>query len=179
MDDAVSLTAGAKSDYPSSQNSHIPHDDATVAVMERLTLHDILVRIPTNHGDLGHNSHIGHIDNLCTRKMNSVPLSDFFAASSVVRERRHGNHVGGGAKPTIWMGGDAFRNINTVFLQTKEDDDEMQCAIDSEPHPRSAENEIREPKASVNMKGMSPTDPQFLTMATGFVLCIAIASRIW
>lgn len=49
MDDAVSLTANtATKHFPLSKYGNIPFDDATVAVMERLTLHDILVRIPVS-----------------------------------------------------------------------------------------------------------------------------------
>lgn len=49
VDDAVSLTANTSTNqYSLSKHGKIPFDGATVAVMERLTLHDILVRIPVS-----------------------------------------------------------------------------------------------------------------------------------
>ncbi len=181
MDDAVSLTAKrATNNHPSSENGIIPFDDSTVAVMERLTLHDILVRIPMNHGDLGPNSHVGHTDHLCTRKMNSVPLSDFFASSSALRERRQGDLVGGGVKSTIWMGNNTLINANEDFRQTKGGFAlEEECVLASAPQQISGRNERRESKESVKRKGMSPTDPQFVIMLSGFVICVALTSRIW
>jgi hypothetical protein len=178
MDDAVSSTAAAGA-TTNNQNGMLPFDDATVAVMERLTLHDALVRIPMNHGDLGPNSHVGHSDQLCTRKMNSVPLSDFFASASVVRERRQGGIVEGAVTSTIWMGSNTLSNDNKDLRRAQLDDLEKQCQLDSAPHTAYGQNERREQKESVRTKGMHPTDPQFLIFVSGFVLCVAFASRIW
>lgn len=179
MDDAVSLTSSSTTNYPSPETSHnLFFDNATVAVMERLTLHDILVRIPMNHGDLGPNSHVGHTDHLCTRKMNSVPLSDFFAASSVVRGERRDYLGGGGLISSIWMGGSSIQSKKLDFIHFQ-DETERECAIDMKLHAHSAENKRMEPSAISYTKGMSPTDPQFLVLAAGFVLCFNFAARIW
>merc|ERR1719203_305919 len=83
-----------------SNDNEGPLDDATVAVMERLNLHDILVKIPMNHGDLGPNSKVGHADHLCSRGMNKVPLSDFFAAPPAVRESQMNQQS---VKSSLWM----------------------------------------------------------------------------
>lgn len=180
IDDAVSLTAKpASSNHPSSRNGNIPFDDSTVTVMERLTLHDILVRIPMNHGDLGPNSHVGHTDHLCTRKMNSVPLSDFFASSSVVREIRQGDLVGGGMKSNIWMGGNTLINVKDLRKTKGNYALERECALASAPQLISGRNERQESKESVEKQGLSTSDPQFIIIVSGFILGVAFASRIW
>ena len=79
VDDAVSMAVGGTSAFSSL-------DNATIAVMERLNLHEIFVRVPTMHGDLGSSSQVGFADNYCPRSMNRVPLSDFF---SVAKSNRY------------------------------------------------------------------------------------------
>lgn len=169
LDDAVTLT----SDSP-SKNDDLEIDNATVAVMERLNLHDILVRIPMNHGELGPNSKVGHADHLCSRKMNKVPLSDFFAAPFAVRESQMNQ---GGIKSSLWMS-DSQEVVDSKGSSQMNDDAEEECAIEQSKNVIDEDKRI-ETKTKVNKKGMSPTDPAFLAMTVGFLLCINFSSRIW
>ncbi|KAL7544462.1 hypothetical protein ACHAWF_007844 [Thalassiosira exigua] len=171
IDDAVALTSD-----PLSKNSDMPFDDATVAVMERLSVHDALVRVPMNHGELGTNSQVGHADHLCERRMNQVPLSDFFAASSSARE---GMTERRGAKASLWMHG-----VPKVDIPNQpESDVDGECAVDGDPPSRTnADDDVggqerKRPREAT--KGLSPSDPKFIAMTVGFLLLVSISSRIW
>lgn len=180
VDDAVSLT----SHYSSKSSDELEIimmptlDNATVAVMERLNLHEILVRIPMNHGELGPNSHVGHADHLCSRKMNQVPMSDFFASPSSSREN-HSQSNKIGVTPSLWMS--EWRIVaDSNDLRQMKDDTDKKCVVDGGPyHEHPEESETKEQRMAVNPKGISPSDPKFLLMAAGFLVCSAFASRIW
>jgi len=173
VDDAVTLTSDS-----SSQNKDIgtasPFDDATVAVMERFNLHDALVRIPMNHGSLGPNSHVGHADHLCSRRMNKVPMSDFFAATSTVRESQTNARY---VKSSLWMGGTPIEAVGS-YGQTNVDS-EKECTADWEPNEHIEQRGAESNEQVVHPKGISPFDPKFLSLAAGFLLCIMISSRVW
>merc|ERR1712161_140132 len=103
-----------------------------LAVMERLNLHDALVRIPMNHGDLGPSSQVGHADHSCSSRMNRVPLSDFFASASAERESQMGLRR---ARAALWMvdfpiaaGGDRSRRRRELGTEER-------CAIGTDPNP--------------------------------------------
>jgi len=178
VDDAVTVTSGSPPTNIRAEPGAPPFDGATVAVMERFNLHDALVRIPSNHGELGPNSKVGHADHLCSRRMNQVPLSDFFAASSVERESRMGQSR---VEASLWMD-DALMVAEGRDQRQKKDDARKECAIDTEPNDENLNRNGKEEKDSIsrkNEKGMSPSDPKFLAMVGGFMLCTNFLSRRW
>ena len=177
VDDAVTLTTSDPSSSSISRSISSPEglDEATVAVMERLNLHDALVRIPMNHGDLGPNSHVGHTDHSCSRAMNRVPLSDFFAAPSLVREQSKMNG-GGVKKSSLWM----INKSNDESQGSTRGEETNQCEVEkdgklSSMHDTNGGDKWKEKQSKV--KGMSPFDPAFLAMIAGFVLFINLLSR--
>ncbi|KAL7533913.1 hypothetical protein ACHAXR_007670 [Thalassiosira sp. AJA248-18] len=175
VDDAVTLTSSGS--LPQNNESP-PFDEATVAVMERLNLHDALVRIPMNHGELGPNSQVGHADHLCSRKMSKVPLSDFFAASSTVRESQLDQRQ---VKSSLWMSESSIVADSRISRQMEDDNAEKECAVDREPaeYLEDAGDVGKRTNVQTSPEGMSPFDPKFLALMAGFLLCINISSRIW
>jgi hypothetical protein len=174
VDDAVSLT----SDYSSKSSDEFETlDNATVAVMERLNLHDILVRIPMNHGELGPNSNVGHADHLCSRKMNQVPMSDFFAAPSSARHSL-GQMKKRGLLPSLWMS-ERPLDADSKDLRQVKDDTGKECLVGGGPIGHPGMREMKEQRMAMHPKGISPSDPKFLLMAAGFFVCTTFASRIW
>ena len=167
VDDAVTLTSSSSS----SRNyaAQPPFDDATIAVMERLNLHDALVRIPMNHGDLGPNSQVGHADHLCSRRMNKAPLSDFFAAPSAVREGQISEHH---VEASLWM-----HDSPPVLAESNGPDAERECTIDGEPEERMEGND-EENRTKSHKKGIPPSHPKFLFLAVGFFYCVYLSSHI-
>eukprot|EP00986_Skeletonema_menzelii_P001447 scaffold386_cov135-Skeletonema_menzelii.AAC.2 len=160
VDDAVTMTSSSQSDaMPSSL------DSGTVAVMERFNLHDALVRIPMTHGELGANSKVGYTDSLCTRKMNTVPLSDFFAAPLKERERqmKQRKHA---ASASLWM-----HEANVTSCE-QEAVVEQECVL---PEARIYDYRVKEEI----LDGMSVFDWKFITATIGLVLCMNIVSRKW
>ena len=177
VDDAVTLTSDPSSSTSRSISSPEGLDEATVAVMERLNLHDALVRIPMNHGDLGPNSQVGHTDHSCSRAMNRVPLSDFFAAPSLVREQGKMNH-GGVKKSSLWM----INKSNDESQGSTRGEETNECEVEEDGgspsmHNTNSRDQWKEKHSKV--KGMSPFDPAFLAMVAGFVLFINFLSRRW
>ncbi|KAL9182851.1 hypothetical protein ACHAXT_004130 [Thalassiosira profunda] len=169
VDDAVTLTSSH-----ATNGDKLPYDKATVAVMERLNLHDALVRIPMNHGELGPNSHVGHADHLCARKMNQVPLSDFFAASSVERVRQTNRRR---VKASLWMQDD--ESTASGYRQPQAGQSAEECAI-REQQGSTATNETKEEaETEVKRAGMSPFDPKFLAVVAGFTFIVHLSSRVF
>lgn len=166
VDDAVTMTSG--SSYTANKSEDKPFDEATVAVMERLNLHDAIVRIPMNHGDLGPNSQVGHTDHLCSREMNKVPLSDFFAASATTRERQLDQLQ---ISSTLWM---SDVTIAAESIASTEQLEEQECTVEKEP----SESPLKE-RTTLPPRGMSPFDTKFIAMLVAFVLCINFSSRKW
>lgn len=159
LDDAVTLTSTSTSDaMPSSL------DSATVAVMERFNLHDALVRIPMTHGELGANSKVGYTDSLCSRKMNTVPMSDFFAATLEERERQMKlrQHA---ASASLWM------NESNVTSSEEEPVVEQECVPQEARtyYDSQAKEEIRD--------GMSVFDLGFIAATIGLVLIMNFVSN--
>jgi glycosylphosphatidylinositol transamidase (GPIT) subunit GPI8 len=167
VDDAVTITSST----PLSDKTSLLLDSATVAVMERLNLYDALVRIPMSHGDLGANSQVGYTDSLCSRKMNNVPLSDFFAAPLKERERqvKQRQHA---AFASLWMD-DSVITRTSISVQAQDDVVEEECVS---PETRSVDShDVREEIHD----GMSVFDLKFIAATTGLVLFINILSRKW
>lgn len=177
VDDAVTLTSfqsrGSNSDVESYGSGTL--DNATIAVMERMNVFDALVRIPTMHGDLGPSSKVGHTDKLCSRRMNQVPMSDFFAAPLAERERQMGA-LQGSSTVYLWMndmpsqveGFDAIEQPSSI----------EECSVDSESISANFEQSVRIQKQK-RSTGMSPFDPKFLAITVGFIVCVSSLSRIW
>jgi hypothetical protein len=140
-------------------------DSATVAVMERFNLHDALVRIPMTHGELGANSKVGHTDSLCSRKMNQVPLSDFFAAPLEERERqmKQRQHA---ASASLWM------NESNVTSSEQEFVVEQECVL---PEATINDSPVKEDIRD----GMSVFDLKFIAATIGLVLFMNMVSRKW
>lgn len=177
VDDAVTLTSDPSSSTSRSISSPEGLDEATVAVMERLNLHDALVRIPMNHGDLGPNSQVGHTDHSCSRAMNRVPLSDFFAAPSLVREQGKMNHEGI-KKSSLWM----INKSNDESQGSTRGEETNECEVEVDggsPSMHNANSRDQWKEKHSKIKGMSPFDPAFLAMVAGFVLFINFLSRRW
>lgn len=159
IDDAVTMTSSP----PSHSSSSL--DSATISVMERFNLHDALVRIPMTHGALGANSNVGYTDSLCSRRMNEIPLSDFFAAPLKERElqlktRQHA------ASASLWM------NKSNITSSEKASVAAQECLLPEAiiENPESKE-EVRD--------GMSVFDVNFIAATAGFILFMKIASRKW
>lgn len=177
VDDAVTLTSDSSSQNKDPGTAS-PFDESTVAVMERFNLHDALVRIPMNHGDLGPNSHVGHADHLCSRRMNKVPMSDFFAATSAVRESWMNPRY---VKSSIWMGDASIAAVSRGSRQMNFDS-EKECTTDGEPKEHIGTSEQRGAESEekvVHPKGISPFGPKFLSLAAGFLVCVMLSSRAW
>eukprot|EP00970_Alexandrium_tamarense_P009849 scaffold1967_cov199-Alexandrium_tamarense.AAC.31 len=166
LDDSVTMTSLST---PEGAVISSTLDNATVAVLERLSLHDALVRIPTMHGDLGPSSKIGHADHLCSRKMTKVPLADFFAAPASERERQMQQREGG-IESSLWM--------NDVVLEedTQTTGTEQECSIPTLDEVSAGNTNMKQP---IQTTGMSPFDPKFVAMVLGFLWCTKVASRIW
>ena len=158
----------------------------TTSVMERLNLYDILVRIPTTHGELGHNTHVGHTDLLSTtRKMNQIPMSDFFAAPATIRERMN-NRGGVVVSSNLWMNEWQVDDVNCNNLQQQrmktENADQKQCDRSYEHTIMRTNNivtEEEEIKIIANQEGYLPTDPKILIAIVGFLGCVPLASYVW
>lgn len=178
LDDAVTLTSHHSSKGSVELESDIAptFDNATVAVMERLTLHEMFVRIPMNHGDLGPNSHVGHADHLSLRKMNQVPMSDFFAASSAVRDSQNQMNKRG-VTPSLWMTQWPIVPEGEIFRRMKDETDE-ECVTFGVTYEHPVRSETKQ-RVVVNPKGTSSIDPYLFLMSAGFLLCVTLASRIW
>jgi len=168
VDDAVTLTSDSKSN--SLENK--PIDETTIAVMERINLHDMLVRIPMNHGDLGPNSKVGHTDYTCSRRMNKVPLSDFFAAPQTARKSLTDKQAS--IKSSLWMSELPSVDVNDDSKQSPASS-EQECKVDGETK-RQKTNEQQKDKSK--RQGMSPSDPLFLFLVACFLLCIHLSSRV-
>ncbi len=97
VDDAITVMSNSTPTNIKVKSGMEPFVGDTVTVMERFNLHDALMRMPANHRELGPNSRAGRADHLCLRRMNQVPLSDFFAASSSKRERESDGPKSGGS----------------------------------------------------------------------------------
>jgi len=162
VDDAVSITAGGNTAFSS-------HDNATIAVMERLNIHDLFVRIPTIHGDLGSSSQVGFTDSLCSRSMNKVPLSDFFVASSSCQyeDRQMKSPVA-----SLWM--------NDVILPVVLDppshhngecitDAAMENSEEMGPHNHRTEKQSETRRY----------DTTFLAMSIGFIVFVIFSFNTW
>jgi len=165
VDDAVTLTSDSKS----SENKLKPIDETTVAVMERLNLHDMLVRIPMNHGDLGPNSKVGHTDYTCSRRMNKVPLSDFFAAPQTARKSLMGKQAS--IKSSLWMS-----ELPSVAVADDAEHSDQECKVDGETNRRRPMSEQQKDKSK--RQGMSPSDPWFLFLVACFLVCIHLSSCV-
>ena len=168
VDDAVTLTSDSKS----IENKLQPIDETTVAVMERINLHDMLVRIPMNHGDLGPNSKVGHTDYTCSRRMNKVPLSDFFAAPQTARKSLMGKQAS--VKSSLWMSELPSVDVNEDAEQSNPNS-EQECKVDGNIK-RQRTNEKQKDKSK--RQGMSPSDPLFLFFVACFLVCIHLSSRV-
>jgi len=168
VDDAVTLTSDSKS----IENKLQPIDETTVAVMERINLHDMLVRIPMNHGDLGPNSKVGHTDYTCSRRMNKVPLSDFFAAPPTARNSLMSKQES--IKSSLWMSELPSVDVNDDAEQSNPNS-EQECKVDGETKRRRT-NEQQKDKSK--RQGMSPSDPLFLFFVACFLVCIHLSSRV-
>ena len=158
----------------------------TTSVMERLNLYDILVRIPTTHGELGHNTHVGHTDSLSTRKMNQIPMSDFFAAPATIRERMN-NRGGVVVSSSLWMNEWQVDDVNCNNLQQQQQRMKIENA-DQKQSDRSYEHTImrtnnivteEEEMKIIDQEGYLPTDPKILIAIAGFLGCVSLASYVW
>lgn len=172
VDDAVTMTSSFSS--PQSEETSLSLDSATVAVMDRFNLHDALVRIPMTHGDLGSNSRVGYTDSLCSRKMNEVPLSDFFAVPLEERERqiKQGQHT---ESASLWMNDDSLITSSILPLQEQEDAPvEEECV--PPPEAKASDNFQED---GIHDTGMSVFDLHFILATAGLVLLMNILSRKW
>lgn len=165
VDDAVSMTSDVVSAFSSRDNS-------TIAVMERLNIYDAFVRIPTMHGELGSSSQVGFTDKLCSRSMNKVPLSDFFAASSLNR------HPTKGLVASLWMEDSTFPEISTMFESNKE------CIIPEETDADNLSEERQNNSPGEDDKPASTLvnpmyDSKVLMMSFGFILFVMISFNTW
>jgi hypothetical protein len=163
VDDAVTLTS--QSDAISSSS----FDSATCAVMDRFNLHDALVRIPMTHGELGANSNVGYTDSLCSRKMNKIPMSDFFAAPLEERERQIKQRQYA-ASASLWMNESIFTSGGSV--QERDAVTEQECVS---PEARIYDSEVKEEIRD----GMSVFDLKFIAATIGLFLFMNVASRKW
>ena len=173
VDDAVTLTS------TSASSKDEAFDKSTVAVMERLNLYDALVRIPMNHGNLGPNSQVGHADHLCSRRMNQVPLSDFFAASSTERESQRDRER---LTAALWMNDVPIVAESDHSRRIVEVDAEKECAVGTEPKPNESgavKNTQEKPKPQSHQRGMSTSDPKFIVLSVGFLLCLRLSAAMW
>lgn len=166
VDDAVTLTSTSQSDAISSSSSL---DSSTVAVMERFNLHDALVRIPMTHGELGANSKVGYTDSLCSRKMNKVPLSDFFAATLQERELQIKQRWYA-APASLWMNESIITSSESV--QEQESVMEQECSL---PDARISDSYVKEEIRD----GMSVFDLKFIAATIGLVLFMNVVSSKW
>ena len=167
----------SKTSSSSSSSQDAPLDEATVAVMDRLNLYDILVRLPMNHGDLGPNSHVGHTDHSCSRSMNKVPLSDFFAAPPSMREGQMNER---GVTSSLWMSDSSSVGV----VSSRQAQSETECIVDDDEEESSKHNNNvafveQDGRSKSKVRGMSPFDPVFLAMLTGFLFLINFSSQRW
>ena len=170
VDDAVTMTSRSQADNASSSPSSL--DSATVSVMERFNVHDALVRIPMTHGELGPNSKVGYTDSLCSRRMNQVPLSDFFAAPLEERQR-HMKRRQYDASASLWM------NESDISKSEEQQAPSMEECVISQASLRSPpiKEEVRT-RTGVR-SGMSVFELKFIGAATGLVLFMHMLSRKW
>lgn len=179
VDDSVTMTTSKNKRGGIHENQSVTFDDATVEVMKRLNLHDAIVRIPMNHGDLGPNSKVGYADHLCSRRMNKVPLGDFFAATSAEREGQVDRNRG--VKASLWMGRSPRAAKEERSRKVNDGEGEMECAIDGSKESNDDtekygdETKPQQPQ----QKGISQSHPKFIAMAVGFLLCIRVSSLFW
>jgi hypothetical protein len=172
VDDAVSMTV----DLESSDNENgilYPFDSATVAVMERLNIHDALVRVPTMHGDLGNDSKVGFTDHLCSRSMNKVPVSDFFAATTTSREQQIRQTKG--SVGSLWMNA-AVEPFGNLILQNN-----AECIVESEPDNmiRQSQTKSLHEEETRRRSEACPYDVKFLITTFGFLVFVKVSFNTW
>ncbi|KAL7516416.1 hypothetical protein ACHAWX_001436 [Stephanocyclus meneghinianus] len=172
VDDAVSMTVDLASRDDENGILH-PIDSATVAVMERLNIHDALVRVPTMHGDLGNDSKVGFTDHLCSRSMNKVPLSDFFAATTTIREQHIRQTKGTVA--SLWMNA-AIESFDNLILQNR-----AECTIEAEPDNMTGQSKTKSlHKEETRRQSTDSTyDVKFLITIFGFLLLVKVSFNFW
>ena len=161
VDDAVSMTAGATSVLSS-------FDNATIAVMERLNLHEIFVRVPTMHGDLGSSSQVGFADKHCSRSINKVPLSDFFAVAKANRYPATQDQAA-----SLWMNEVVFPAISTV-LQNNGD-----CKIEDQGSTEPDIMGVNEGDDPMKELENPPHDFKFLAASIGFITFVLFSFNTW
>ncbi|KAL3794472.1 hypothetical protein HJC23_013945 [Cyclotella cryptica] len=172
VDDAVSMTVDVTS-TGAENGSLYPFDSATIAVMERLNMHDALVRVPTMHGDLGNDSKVGFTDRLCKRSMNKVPLSDFFAATADVREQRIRQTKESLA--SLWMN-TASETVEFIISPKS-----AECTVESEPDimTRQSQTESSHNDKTRHKSERSPYDIKFFIMAFVFLIFVKVSFNTW
>jgi len=160
VDDAVSMTSEAPLVFSS-------FDNATVAVMERLNMHDAFVRIPAMHGDLGSSSQVGYTDRFCSRSMNKVPLSDFFAVSPSNRYPPQTK----GLVASLWMNDVVLEPLSTNNIPSYE------C---SAPEANVEEKlQYRNENTPKSQLENPLSDIKFLTMSMGFIAFVFYSVNAW
>jgi phosphatidylinositol glycan class K len=152
LDDAVVVTADEASKRPKvfTGSENVP-----LAVMERLNLHDVLVRVPTMHGELGNDSKVGFTDRFCSRSMNKVPLSDFFAIAPMKREKP--NKQNNGLVASLWMENVALPSVSYYSTNNRE------CMVESESIVKS----FYDTQPKITKESLS-YDFRFFAMLIGF-----------
>jgi glycosylphosphatidylinositol transamidase (GPIT) subunit GPI8 len=166
VDDAVSMTGTGESMFSS-------FDNATVAVMERLNIHDAFVRIPTMHGELGSSSQVGFTDRFCSRSMNKVPLSDFFAAPP---SKRYSAARTNRLVASLWMNDAAI-----VPHVSPLDESNGQCIPQMKPDNTRHYNQrfyLQHEKAAIAPE--SPIyDLRLLAVSIGFTVFVLVSLGTW
>lgn len=163
-------------------------DPAATNVMERTSLYDALVRIPTNFGNLGGRSAVGNTDALCARKMSTLPLSDFFSVPAWERRKRS-ERKEHGVVASLWMQGHGtstgVEGGDKIFAA---DDQCQKPSVEGSEITRTAEDSILEKEKPTQQRrnprsetdtGMSPSDPKFVAMVLVFIFGVRISSQIW
>jgi hypothetical protein len=125
------------------------------------------------HGDLGSNSRVGYTDSLCSRRMNEVPLSDFFAVPLEERERqmKQGQHT---ESASLWMNDDSLITSSILPLQEQDAPVEEECMP---PPEAKASNDFQQD--CIRDAGMSVFDLHFILATAGLVLLMNVLSRMW
>ena len=164
LDDSVSMTAGVSPAFSS-------FDNATVAVMERLNLHDAFVRIPTMHGELGSSSQVGSTDRFCSRRMNKVPLSDFFAAAPATRCQNVRSEV---PVASLWMN-DVELPVISTSMQSNEE-----CIVKTDSYNAAEEAHSMLQNGTQTVQLQNPLhDIKFIAMSLGFSLFVMYSFINW
>jgi hypothetical protein len=165
VDDAVSMTGTGEFMFSS-------FDNATVAVMERLNIHDALVRIPTMHGELGSSSQVGFTDQFCSRSMNKVPLSDFFAAPP---SKRYLPIQTNSLVASLWMNDAAIPPVRPL------DECNGECILQMEPGNARENKErfhLQHGKVTVATENQM-FNMRFLAVSIGFTVFVLISLGTW